>query len=809
MSLASNLLSDPTMSRCVLESSVRGSFELRGELVRVGRVADADLVISESTVSRQQAELRQEGGDWVLVPLSATVATLVNDDRLDAPHRLISGDVVHFGAFPFTFRAFASAPPVPRTKAPDTLEAEPTFGTLLDTRGLGDLASAQQHRLWVRESGVLGRSHAALYQLDHPMVSARHAEVVIEGRRVGLRDLGSTNGTFVDGERLEEYRALTGGERIDVGPFLLEFTGDAFLVATRRGNAQVVARDLVRSIGDKRILDGVSLVIEPSELVALIGPSGSGKSTLLRALGARTAADSGSVTLNGVPLNTNFEALKRGIAMIPQREMLHEALTLREALEYTAQLRLPSDTPALERSAAVERALAEVELTPQADTRIGDLSGGQKKRAALANETLSAPHVCLADEVTSGLDEETDREIMRLIRRQADGGMTVIVVTHTLANIEEFCHKLAILGVGGVLLFYGTPREALQHFGVARLCEVYDVMRRVEPRVLRARFDSSEFHRRHVAAPLARDAEREQVSMPKRDASSAWRRDLGEFRAQVGVLTSRALKLYVSDRQALWIALGQSALVAVVLALVFAGMEGAAAPARAEFERSLLFLIGVSCLWFGCNNASKEIVKERGIYTCERDVNLSVPAYLGAKLSSLMLLGAGQAVILFTLLTVFVGVPGPSEVQLTSMVLAVFAGTCMGLLVSALARTPDQATTAVPILLIPQIVMGGRIVEDLPGVAEFLARIAVSGFWVFRAFDSALDSGARSGAVINASALLLMHAAVYIGAALAALLLREKRSEGVYWTALTTWTRSLLRSARGPKLWRTQAAERS
>ena len=224
--------------------------------------------------------------------------------------------------------------------------------------------------------------------------------------------------------------------------------------------------------GTLKLLDDVSLFIAPRHFVALIGPSGSGKSTLMNALSARAPADEGFVELNGIDLYTNFESLKQGMALVPQDEALHMPLRLDEAVGYTARLRLPPDTDKTDIEETVVQSLARVNLTDQSATAIKNLSGGQRKRACLANETVHDPSLLFVDEVTSGLDEQTDREIMRLMREHADRGRTVVCVTHTLANVAEFCHEIVVMK-SGVLAFYGTPEECLNYFGVDQLGLVY------------------------------------------------------------------------------------------------------------------------------------------------------------------------------------------------------------------------------------------------------------------------------------------------------------------------------------------------
>ena len=184
----------------------------------------------------------------------------------------------------------------------------------------------------------------------------------------------------------------------------------------------------------QRILHAASLRIRPSELVGIIGANGSGKSTLMNILSGRALPSEGAVLLNGVDLHANFQALKQDIAFVPQQDVLHEQLTLHQALDYVARLRLPPDTTAMQHRAAVHEAARSVDLLDRLDQRIGALSGGQKKCASLASEILNRPSLLFLDEVTSGLDESTDWDIMRLLRRLADEGMTIVVVTRTSAS---------------------------------------------------------------------------------------------------------------------------------------------------------------------------------------------------------------------------------------------------------------------------------------------------------------------------------------------------------------------------------------
>src|SRR5262249_12909077 len=211
----------------------------------------------------------------------------------------------------------------------------------------------------------------------------------------------------------------------------------------------------------------------PREFVCLLGPSGSGKTTLLAILSGRNPPTAGAVTVNGEDLYADFVALKQDIAVVPQRDVLHDSLAVGAALRYTAELRLPPDLSGDGVEASVSDILDVVGLGKRRGMLIRHLSGGQAKRASLANEMVARPSLLFLDEVTSGLDEQTDREVMELFRQVADGGKTVVCITHNLANVEATCHLVVILTEGGRLAFIGTPDEAKTYFAIARLGDVY------------------------------------------------------------------------------------------------------------------------------------------------------------------------------------------------------------------------------------------------------------------------------------------------------------------------------------------------
>ncbi len=628
--------------------------------------------------------------------------------------------------------------------------------------------SESSERFVIGEGGLIGRgAESVQFLLDHPHVSRRHASLTVEGRRVVIADLESSNGTFVNGRQITGPTTLVLGDRIDIGPFSIQFDGSALVSRSRSNNIELAANGLERMVQDRvtgkpvALLHDVSLVVRPKEFVCVLGPSGSGKSTLLNILSGRNAPTGGVVTLNGEDLYADFEALKGDIAVVPQKDVLHDSLATGAALRYTAELRLPSDLTGGELEASVSDILEIVGLSSRRDILIRHLSGGQVKRASLANELVARPSLLFLDEVTSGLDEQTDREVMGLFRQVADGGKTVVCITHSLANVDATCHLVVVLTEGGRLAFVGTPEEAKAYFGMTRLGDVYLKLAERTPGEWHERFRSTELFQHYVTDRLPSTAVRSRV--PHREYSPATPNGPGALR-QAWVLTRRYVAIWRGDHQALLALLAQSFLISLLLGMVFGNLSDEADLGKRLMHTVNLFnLMVVSCFWFGCNTAAKELVKERVIFQRERDYNLRIMSYFVSKLLVLALVGSVQATMLFGIVRPWCHPPGQAAAQWVTLAALAVAGTAVGLFISAVARTEEVATALVPIAVIPQIILAG-LVAPLKGMVEYFARGAITVYWGQQAIERLLSDADRAALErpkaewIAALAVILLHA---------------------------------------------------
>ena len=294
------------------------------------------------------------------------------------------------------------------------------------------------------------------------LASRHHATLIPGPSGTEIRDNRSINGTFVNGARVESAM-LNDGDTVTIGNVDLVFRGGTLVrgtateAATRTGGLDVHGVTWVIE-GNKTLLDNISIAARPGTLTAIIGPSGAGKSTFARLVAGYTHPTTGTVTFEGHDVHAEYASLRSRIGMVPQDDVVHGQLTVRQALMYAAELRLPPDTNKADREQVVNEVLEELEMTNHLDTRVDKLSGGQRKRASVALELLTGPSLLILDEPTSGLDPALDRQVMTMLRQLADAGRVVLVVTHSLTYLDV-CDQVLLLAPGGKTAFYGPPNQ--------------------------------------------------------------------------------------------------------------------------------------------------------------------------------------------------------------------------------------------------------------------------------------------------------------------------------------------------------------
>lgn len=600
-----------------------------------------------------------------------------------------------------------------------------------------------------RDVTIVGRARDADLILDSPMVSAHHAELRRTEIGYVLKDLGSSNGTFLDGRRIDEAR-LSPGQQIYIGPCRLTFDGHTLREFDERGQVRIDALDVVfhPPTAHRPILNHITLSLQPREFVALVGTSGAGKSTLLKCLIGQRTPTSGSVLYNGLPA----ESFRHLLGYVPQDDIVHRELTVEAALTYAARLRLPRDTRPQEIARRIDFVLASVDLAHRRGTRIANLSGGERKRVSVGVELLTEPGVFFLDEPTSGLDPGLEKKAMQLYAQLARQGRTIVLITHATQNIV-LCDKVAFLAPGGRLVYYGPPREALEFFGVQDFADIYlkllvaDAGPEWEKRFRESRL----YHQYvHTAATSLQPQAPRSVARARTHPLQA----LSTSLRQLTVLLARYANLLLSDRTNLTLLLGQAPLIALVLAFLFPAdlfRLNQEVTGEGKFPivdgPTVMFTMMVSCLLFGVINACREVVKERSILERERLVNLGLTPYLLSKVLLLGLLGMVQAGVLQLIVTARIELSLEPADQL--LLYAYLAGAClggvlMGLLLSCLAESTEQAMSLVSVILILQIVLSGAFVkpEGMSPPIAFLSILSISR-WVFAGLGELLNLNSR------------------------------------------------------------------
>lgn len=553
---------------------------------------------------------------------------------------------------------------------------------------------------------LLGRDPSCGLVLDSPLVSRFHAK--LEGGR--LIDLDSANGTFVDGRAISE-RVLKVGQRVTVGPYQLEYDGSELRFMGR--GLRVSCRDLTfRVPSGQALLQNLNLEVEPGTFLALVGTSGAGKSTLMKLMAGLISPSEGDVLYQNRPRSS--PEFVHSIGWVPQDEIVHAILRVATALGFSARLRLPPGTTTSELDRRVRMAAEQVTLSHRLTTPIERLSGGERKRVALAAEELGDPSVFFLDEPTSGLDPGLEKEIMLSLRDLARRGRTVILITHATANIL-LCDKVLFLAPGGHPVYHGEPAGALQHFEVEDFAEIYRLLTR--PEWLKEKGLALAERTRAELKPEEQATSTTPAPEPTVQKTPA----RPNFFHQLRLLLERDLLVTMADRSYMAMLLLQAPIVGLVLGKLFPQNTFALSQSLDSQGRfpimegpTLLFMLVVSSLFFGAINSCRELVKERSIYRREQLLGVRPTTYLGSKLLLLAIKGLLSVALLLATVLALIPIPWePSEILTAFGLLwaTYMGGAGLGLCLSALAGTAEQATTLVTVVLILQLVFSGAFVK--------------------------------------------------------------------------------------------------
>ncbi|MFJ8194287.1 FHA domain-containing protein [Streptomyces sp. NPDC096094] len=618
----------------------------------------------------------------------------------------------------------------------------------------GDRSPTTFHQFSLGRVMRIGRALENELVVSDLQVSRNHAEFhSTPDGRMEIRDLGSHNGTYVNGLPIAKggTQLLGPTDIVGVGHSTFRIVGDRLEEFVDTGEVSFSARHLTVTVdGGKQILKDVSFGVPEKSLIAVIGPSGSGKSTLLKALTGYRPADQGEVLYDNRNLYKQFAELRQRIGLVPQDDILHKELTVKKALKYAAKLRFPADTTAAERDARIDEVLRELKLDIHKDKKVTSLSGGQRKRVSVALELLTKPSLIFLDEPTSGLDPGMDRDVMQLLRGLADDGRTVLVVTHSVAELA-ICDKLLVMAPGGSVAYFGPPEEALNFFGYDTWADVFSAFENYRDYDWAGRWKGSQHYQMYAAdidavAPQSVQVPAMQAMKPPKPQG---------WMSQFVTLVRRYVSVIVSDKGFLALMVILPAVLGAVSLLIDADKGLLPNPANPQTGRiipngtatTVLLILAVGACFAGAANSVRELIKERVIYERERATGLSRSAYLMSKVFVL-----GMITVLQGLLVGVIGfatreIPeeglvlgGLTLVELSLPIMALgFTSMMFGLIISSLVKTAEKTMPLLVMFAIIQVVFTGCLfaLNGAVGVNQF--SYLMPSRWAVAAAGATLD----------------------------------------------------------------------
>ena len=524
------------------------------------------------------------------------------------------------------------------------------------------------------------------------------------------------------------------------------------------------------------LVNHASFAAPRGHFMAIVGPSGCGKTTLLKTIAGLNPESEGSLWWEGRNLSEEGDLEPWEIGYVPQFSIAYDELTVDEAIEAATRLRVKCRNTG-ELDQRIDRVLEETGLAPIADRQIRVLSGGQKRRLGLAMELVSDPKLLLCDEVTSGLDPRSEREIVHLLHDLSrNDGRTVILVTHSLAHLELY--DSILVSHEGSVAFHGPPSQLTHYFSVDDSEEVYPTLAKQSGTNWQ---ESWEKHREvyyqkltrtrelHIEAgiiklpaseePRGEEEEAKKTDKKKKNETSPPR--LPGIFSQFGTLLARRWKIFFRDRTQVLLQVA-ILLCFPVLVTFFAerGKEpikrlsdipeenivlelqsrvevredqirvGSAVSGMIMFEVILLALMG-------SNNAAREVAGERKIMEKEKFGGVRPVSYLLSKLAFLTCLILAQSLWMAMFVEFFWQFSGSFASHVSFLILVNASITAICLAISSVMKTPEQSSLLSIYLVGFQLPLSGAVLA-LPELFETITQPFVSAYWAWSGSIEAL-----------------------------------------------------------------------
>jgi ABC-type multidrug transport system ATPase subunit len=648
-------------------------------------------------------------------------------------------------------------------------------------------------QLKASKSGYLVSNNPGLLEEDDILLSpVSGGDVLLKiscdyDSRVGqLEVLQSDRPILVRGIPVRNSATLADGDtiRIDVGQILRCNFTERLIEEERNVIRSLDVRDLVCRFSKSQIaIDGISFSVQRGEMVCVMGASGSGKSTLMRALSGQFPPAQGDVLFNNRSLYANYEALKKYVTYVPQYDAFDEHLTIEENLDFAAAIRAPY-LSRHERSRRIDGKLAELGLNERRGFVVGSthqktLSGGERKRLNIGLDMVSAADVFLFDEPTSGLSSKDSEHVIEIIRGMSHNKIVLVTIHQPTSKIFQMFHKAVLLDRGGKLVFFGTPQEMLKYFaeaehqqhfgtelGACQSCGttrpefIFDVLESPlrdlggdiifeennRGQLVPARRFSPDYWRdKYEAYRLMKDVQ--QPASALKDAvpppAAVRRRGAIRFREewhQFVVLLKRAFISKLRNRANLVTTVLEAPLLALLIGAVLRYSENDVYDFASAFHiPTYLFLALVVAMFLGLTNSVDDIIRDRPVLMRERNLDVRLAYYVLAKGLTLAAFALIQCALFAWIGNWLVSLRGGFWIVFVAMFLTTGSGVAIGLVISALVSESKTGILIIPVVLVPQIILGGALIkyEEMNRNLDFVYTIRQ---WVNQHPESAMPA---------------------------------------------------------------------
>jgi ABC-type multidrug transport system ATPase subunit len=635
---------------------------------------------------------------------------------------------------------------------------------LLDLRR-GARAMGGRFQLKTSKSEYLVSNDTSLLEEDDILLSpGTSGEVLLKiscdyERRVGKLEVLRADRPIMVGETIVRNSAdLVDGDiiRIDTGQILRCDFSERIIEEERNIIRHLEVRDLsLRFKTGDVALDGISFAVARGEMVCVMGASGSGKSTLLKAICGQGQPTTGTVLLNGQSLYGNLEPLRGYVAYIPQDDAFDEDLSILENLDYAAAIRSPH-LSAKDRLRRIDSKLIELGLSERRDSVVGSsvkkhLSGGERKRLNIGLDMISSADVYLFDEPTSGLSSKDSEHVIEIIRSLSHNKIVLVTIHTPTSKIFQMFNKAILLDKGGRLVFFGTPQETLQYFataeheqqfgtelggcpscGTTRPEFIFDVLetplrdlsgdiiyeenskgqlvpaRRYSPDYWRDKYESFRLIQEMRQISLKQDPPAVLPVPSDKKEPTRWRDEW----VRVTTILKRAFVSKLRNRTNLWTTIFEAPVLAALIGFVLRYAENGDYDFASAFHiPTYLFLALVVAMFLGLTNSCDDIIRDRPILQRERNLNIHLPYYVLSKFFTLSLFAIIQSILFLLIGDAILEIRGMFWPYLWFMGTTAVAGVAGGLLISSLVSDAKTAANIVPLVLIPQIILGGALIK--------------------------------------------------------------------------------------------------